>query len=144
MTGELTTTGTRLQTGAQSSVATGTERRQGRVEQVIDGLVDLTIVPLSNAVVSVASSGLLLAVFAVLWIAFGAALIWSQGSLDAAWAWIHSLPLIAQGAAWLLFLPVVAGLWIWETTWPLVVRVALVAGLAGWNILVFLPRAAQQ
>jgi hypothetical protein len=48
-----------------------------------------------------------------------------------------------QIGAWLLFLPVVAGLWIWETTWPLIVRVVLIVGIAGWNLLVFLPRAAQ-
>jgi hypothetical protein len=44
---------------------------------------------------------------------------------------------------WLLFLPVVIGLWIWESTWPLVVRLVLVVSVAGWNLLVFLPRAAQ-
>ena len=44
---------------------------------------------------------------------------------------------------WLLFLPVMIGLWIWETTWPLLVRLVLVIGIAGWNLLIFLPRAAQ-
>lgn len=37
----------------------------------------------------------------------------------------------------------VGGLWIWETTWPLIVRVVLTAGIAGWNLLVFLPRGLQ-
>jgi hypothetical protein len=37
---------------------------------------------------------------------------------------------------------VVAGLWVWETTWPFIVRVVLVAGLAWWNLFMFLPRAA--
>ena len=40
-------------------------------------------------------------------------------------------------------LPVMFGLWAWETTWPLIVRVSLVIAVAGWNLLVFLPRAAQ-
>jgi hypothetical protein len=31
----------------------------------------------------------------------------------------------------------------WETTWPFVVRIILVLGVAGWNLLVFLPKAAQ-
>jgi hypothetical protein len=35
------------------------------------------------------------------------------------------------------------GLWIWETSWPLIVRVVLVVAIAGWNLLVFLPRALQ-
>jgi hypothetical protein len=39
-----------------------------------------------------------------------------------------------------LFLPVMAGLWVWETTWPLVLRVMIIVGLAGWNLLVLLPR----
>jgi hypothetical protein len=36
-----------------------------------------------------------------------------------------------------------AGLWIWESTWPVAVRLLLVAGIAGWNLLIFLPRALQ-
>jgi hypothetical protein len=90
-----------------------------------------------------AESGILFAFFAILWAAFAIALILSQGSLDAAWQWVRSLPLLIQGLVWLLFLPVVIGLWIWETTWPLVVRLIVVAGIAGWNLLVLLPRALQ-
>jgi hypothetical protein len=51
--------------------------------------------------------------------------------------------LIVQAVVWLLFLPVAAGLWIWETTWPMLLRLLLIAGIAGWNLLVFLPRALQ-
>jgi len=80
-------------------------------------------------------------VFALLWLAFGVALVWSQGSIDAAWTWVRSLPLVLQGFAWILFLPVMAGLWIWESGWPTLVRLTLVLGIAGWNLLVFLPRA---
>lgn len=80
-------------------------------------------------------------VFAVLWAGFAAALIWSQGSLDQAWEWIRGLPLILQGLVALLLLPVVAGLWVWETTWPLVVRLVLVAGLGLVNLSLFFPRS---
>jgi hypothetical protein len=38
---------------------------------------------------------------------------------------------------------VMVGLWIWESTWPLVVRATLVLGIAGWNLVMFLPRALQ-
>jgi ABC-type amino acid transport system permease subunit len=96
-----------------------------------------------NTIGFMAETGVLFAIFALLWVAFGVALIWSQGSLDATWQWVRSLPLIIQGVVWLLFLPVALGLWIWETTWPLVVRLVLVAGIAGWNLLVFLPKALQ-
>jgi hypothetical protein len=56
---------------------------------------------------------------------------------------LRELPLILQAVVWLLFLPVMAGLWIWESTWPVAVRLLLVAGIAGWNLLIFLPRALQ-
>ena len=75
-------------------------------------------------------------------VAFGVALIWSQGSLDQAWETIRGLPLVVQLVAWLLLLPVMFGLWAWETSWPLVVRLVLVLGAAGSSLLVFLPRAA--
>lgn len=79
----------------------------------------------------------------MIWIAFGVALIWSQGSLDGAWQYIRSLPLLVQGIVWVLFLPVMLGLWIWETTWPVILRLILVVGIAGWNLLIFVPRWLQ-
>jgi hypothetical protein len=109
------------------------------MEQVIDTLAS----GLGNGVAWMADHGVLFGVFALIWVAFGAGLILSQGSLDEAWQAIRGLPLIAQAIVWLLFLPVMIGLWVWETTWPLVVRLVLVVGIAGWNLLVFLPRAAQ-
>ncbi len=109
------------------------------MERVIDGVAS----GLGNAIGWLADHGVLFGVFAVLWIGFGAALLVSQGSIDQAWSAIRNLPLIVQVAVWLLFLPVMVGLWVWETSWPLVVRIVLVLGVAGWNLLVFLPRAAQ-
>jgi len=79
--------------------------------------------------------------FALLWAAFVLALVASRGSLDQTWEWIRGLPLIVQGVVWLLFLPVVAGLWIWESTWPLIVRLPLVLSVGFFNLYLFLPRA---
>jgi hypothetical protein len=79
-------------------------------------------------------------VFVVLWAMFGIALVVNQGGLDAAWAWLRSLPIVAQGVVALLVLPVAAGLWVWETGWPLVVRLAVVGGLAYATVAVFFPR----
>lgn len=79
-------------------------------------------------------------VFAALSAAFAAALIWSQGSLDQTWEWIRGLPLILQGVVWLLFLPVVAGLWVWETSWPLLARIVVVVGLGFANLVAFFPK----
>jgi hypothetical protein len=109
------------------------------MEQIIEPLAS----GLGNSVAWLAENGVLFVVFAVIWVAFGAALIWSQGSLDQAWQAIRGLPLIFQAFVWLLFLPVMVGLWVWETTWPLLVRLTLVIGVAGWNLLIFLPKALQ-
>jgi hypothetical protein len=107
----------------------------------MEGLIEALASGLGNGIGWMAEHGVLFLVFAAIWIAFGAALVWSQGSLDQAWTWIRGLPLLVQILAWLLFLPVMAGLWVWETTWPVLVRVVLILGLAGWNLLVFLPKA---
>ena len=96
-----------------------------------------------NSIGWLADHGILFGFFALLWVGFAVALVTSQGTLDQAWEYIRSLPLLAQLVVWVLFLPVMVGLWIWETTWPFIVRIALVVGIAGWNLLVFLPRAAQ-
>lgn len=89
-----------------------------------------------------ADHGILFALFALLWIAFGFGLVASQGSIDAAWQWLRQLPMLAQAVIWLLFLPVAAGLWVWETAWPFIVRLTLVGSLAAWALLVLLPRSA--
>ena len=57
--------------------------------------------------------------------------------------WLAANGLLFGAVAWVLLLPVMVGLWVWETSWPLVVRILVIAGLAGWNLLVFLPRALQ-
>jgi ABC-type amino acid transport system permease subunit len=114
-------------------------RRKGRMEQIVESLAS----GLGNSVARMAENGVLFAIFAVIWIAFAAGLIFSQGSVDQAWQTIRGLPLIVQILVWVLFLPVMIGLWIWETTWPLIVRLVLVVGVAGWNLFMFLPKALQ-
>lgn len=109
------------------------------MEQIIETLAS----GLGNGVAWLAENGVLFGVFALIWIAFVVGLLSSQGSIDQAWQTIRGLPLVVQAVVWLLFLPVMIGLWVWETTWPLVVRLILVIGIAGWNLLVFLPRTLQ-
>jgi hypothetical protein len=108
-----------------------------RAEQIINALAT----SVSSFVVFLVSSGIAFIIFVALWVAFGAGLIWNQGGVDAAWQWIRDLPLLVQAVVWLLFLPVVMGLWIWDTSWPLLVRLLLVGGLAAWSVMIFLPRA---
>jgi hypothetical protein len=109
------------------------------MEQIIETLAS----GLGNSVAWMGENGILFAIFAVIWVAFAAGLIFSQGSVDQAWQAIRDLPLIVQIVVWILFLPVMIGLWIWETTWPLIVRLVLVMGVAGWNLFMFLPKALQ-
>jgi hypothetical protein len=95
---------------------------------------------LGNTVAWLAETGVLFAVFVVIWSAVALGLVWSAGTVDEAWRTIGALPLVLQAIAWVLFLPVMLGLWIWESSWPLVVRLVLLIGIGGWNLLIFLPR----
>lgn len=115
----------------EESERTGKEK--SRVEQVVERVATGA----GDGIGFLADKGILFVVFALIWAAFGVALIWSQGGLDAAWQWVRDLHWLAQGLVWLLFLPVMLGLWIWETSWSVVLRVALVVSLAGWTLLVF-------
>jgi hypothetical protein len=112
------------------------------MDTIITAIVNVTVVPMANGIAWMASSGVLLVVFALLWSAFAVGIVWSQGSLDAAWTWLRDLPLLVQAVVWLLFLPVTIGLWVWEQGWPILVRLVLIVGLAGWSILMFIPRGA--
>ena len=109
----------------------------------MDQIISALATGLGDGIGWMAENGVLFAIFAVVWIAFAAGLVFSQGSVDQAWQAIGALPWILQIVVWVLFLPVMAGLWVWETTWPLIVRLVLVAGIGGWNLLVFLPKALQ-
>ena len=119
------------------------EGSKGPMEQVISVLVDGIVIPVTNVIPTLVTSGILFVVFAVLWVGFAAGIVWNQDGLDAAWASIRDLPIVVQGVLWLLFLPVTAGLWVWETSWPVVLRLIVVVSLAGWSLMIFLPRSAQ-
>ena len=106
----------------------------------LDRLVRRVVVPVTSVIPALVEHGVLLAVFGALWVGFGAALVSNPAALDGIWGAIGQLPLPVQGVAWLLFLPLMAGLWVWSTDWAVAVQVVLIAGIAGWNLLVFLPR----
>lgn len=82
------------------------------------------------------------AVFSILWLGFLAALVISPEMLSNIWLSLRGLPLIIQGLVWLLALPVVLGLWIWQTAWPIAIRLVLVFGLAWVTVYTFFPRKA--
>lgn len=84
------------------------------------------------------------AVLTLLWLAFGAALLFNRELLDTVWQSFRSWPILLQLVTGLLVLPVTAGLWIWETSWPLILRLILVVGLAWVTVYTFLPGRPQR
>jgi hypothetical protein len=106
----------------------------------IDLFVGRVVVPVTSVIPFLVRSGLLLAGFTALWLAFLAAMAVQPTALADAWQALGALPLPLQALAWLLFLPLTAGLWVWTTDWPLIVRVAVVVSIGAWNVLVLIPR----
>jgi hypothetical protein len=106
----------------------------------VDRLIRWVVLPVTGIIPVLVRTGLLFLGFAALWLGFFVALVADPAILISLQHAIGGLPLIVQAAAWLLFLPLMGGLWVWTTDWSLVVRVALVVAIAGWNLIVFLPR----
>jgi len=111
------------------------------VDSVIDTVINGTVVPLADLVPVLVSSGLALLIFAGLWAAFAFALVRDRARLDEAWQRIRRLPLLVQAIAWLLFMPVLVGLFVWRARWPLAGRLVTIGCLAGWSLLIFIPSA---
>jgi hypothetical protein len=80
------------------------------------------------------------AVLTLLWLGFGAALLFNRELLDKTWRLFRSWNILVQLFVAFLILPVVLGLWIWQTRWPAWLRLVLVAGLAWMTIYTFFPR----
>jgi ABC-type amino acid transport system permease subunit len=91
-----------------------------------------------NMIINYSAFGIL----TLLWLGFGAALILNQAILDGAWQFFRGMPLAAQLVVGFLVLPVVLGLWIWESSLPLWLRLILVLGLGFATIYTFLPKQA--
>jgi hypothetical protein len=76
----------------------------------------------------------------LLWLAFLAALLFNRELLATTWLAFRGWTVIAQLTAGLLALPVVLGLWIWQTSWPEWLRLILIAGLAWASVYTFFPK----
>jgi hypothetical protein len=74
-------------------------------------------------------------VFIILWVGFAAALFVNREWLDMLWNWAGALPLIHKIIAWVIFTPVMTALWIWESSWPVLGRLAGFTGIVGWTLL---------
>ena len=106
----------------------------------IDLLVTRVILPVTSVIPFLVRTGLLMLGFAGLWLAFLGAMVLDPGRLDDLWRTITGLSFVGQALAWLLFLPFMAGLWVWATDWPLIARIVFIVAIAGWNLVVFIPR----
>jgi hypothetical protein len=74
-------------------------------------------------------------IFAMLWVGFAIALVVNREWLDLLWNWVRALPSVAEIIVWVLFLPIMAGLWIRESSWPDLVRLLAFAGIFVWTLL---------
>ncbi len=91
------------------------------------------------------NTDLLISIFAftvltLLWLGLGIALLLNREILDRVWRSFRSWNILIQLFVVLLVLPVVLGLWIWQTRWPSWVRLVLVVGLAWMTEYTFFPR----
>jgi hypothetical protein len=71
----------------------------------------------------------------MLWVGFAIALVVNPEWLDLLWNWVRALPTVAEIIIWVLFLPIMVGLWIWESSWPALVQLLALAGIVVWTTL---------
>ena len=79
------------------------------------------------------------AVAVLLWVGFAVLLLNRQGSLGEIWAAFRGQSWILQALEVLIFLPWVAALWVWNTSWDLWIRALLLIGLLWVSLYLLFP-----
>ena len=74
-------------------------------------------------------------IFVLLWVGFAIALLVNQEWLDLLWNSVRGLPLVWEIIVWIVLLPAMVLLWIWQSSWPALLRALGFAGIAGWTLL---------
>jgi hypothetical protein len=74
-------------------------------------------------------------VFAILWVGLAMALVVNREWLDLLWNWVRELPTVVEIVVWLLILPIMTGLSVWESSWPMLARLLAYAGIIVWTLL---------
>jgi hypothetical protein len=74
-------------------------------------------------------------IFVILWIGFAVALIVNREWMDLLWNWVQAMPIVVKIIVWVLFLPILVGLWIWESSWSNFAQLLGFAGIVGWTLL---------
>jgi hypothetical protein len=75
------------------------------------------------------------AIFVLLWVGFVIALVVDREWLDVIWDWVQSLPVVPRVIVWVLVLPIMVGLWIWQSSWSDLGRLAGLTGIIAWTLL---------
>ena len=73
-------------------------------------------------------------IFVVLWVGFLVALVTDPEWLDILWSWAQALPLVPRIIIWVFILPIMVGLWIWESSWPALGRLVGLTGIIAWTL----------
>jgi hypothetical protein len=73
-------------------------------------------------------------IFVILWVGFFTALIVNREWLDLLWGWAQALPLVPRIIVWLVFLPVMVLLWIWQSPWSAFGHIAGYTGIVAWTL----------
>jgi hypothetical protein len=74
-------------------------------------------------------------IFVILWLGLAIVLIVNPAWLSTLWNWVGDLPPVLRIPAWVFITPVMTALWIWESSWTMIVRVLAFSGIAGWTAL---------
>lgn len=72
-------------------------------------------------------------IFTILWVGFAIALIVNQEWLDLLWDWVQALPSLVKISAWVFITPIMAAVWIWKSSWAVLIQLLAFAGLVGWT-----------
>jgi len=74
-------------------------------------------------------------IFLVLWFGFVTVLVVNREWLDVLWNWAQALPSVPKIIVWVIFTPIMVGLWIWESSWPVLGRLVGFTGMVTWTLL---------
>lgn len=73
-------------------------------------------------------------IFAILWVGLAVALVVNQEWLNLLSNWVQTLPSVVEIIVWLFFLPIMVGLWIWESSWGALIRLLAFCAIVLWTL----------
>jgi hypothetical protein len=79
------------------------------------------------------------AAIGLLWVGFGLAAWLEPQLLAETWDWVDALPIGGEIVAWVVGLPWMVGLAVWQGPWPDLVRIGVFVGLAVASVWTFYP-----